>query len=646
MLIFDQLRKNDPSLRAMSLGVIVAMGILLAGLWYVQIVSAKRYQQSLETQAFRTVRTPAIRGKIYDRNGIALAENQPSYTVNLYLEELRSQFQDRYRDLKAGRRLLRSETAALGREARYQVASNLVARVSDTLRQPLELTPVSFHRHYSQKLSLPLELVDELTPQQIAFYWERHAALPGLGLDVQPARLYPFGTTAAHLLGYLHRNDTSEMDLQMPFHYRLPDFKGAVGIEGGFDEYLRGRAGVKSVLVNNLGYRQSETEWAPSEPGNNVHLTIDVGLQRVAEKALRSVYGPTKTRGAVVVMDPRSGDVLVLASSPTFDPNSFPGISQTEFDKLNDEKVKAFYNRATQGYLAPGSIFKVISGLAALEEGTLDPAEKLNNPGFIRVGNGRPIKDTAPPGDYDFVRAFKLSSNTYFVHHGVKIGALKIVELGRRFFLGQPTRVPTLQDGRGYFPTDDDLARGWFDGDTANLSIGQGKIAVSPLQMAVMTSALLNGGKVYWPRLVESITPLDPASPQPERHFPAAQIRGELGVQPKNLALIREAMLADVEDRKEGTGRRAAVDGLTIGGKTGTAQVQQGRAIVDHITWFISFAALTPEAPAKYVVVVMVESGASGGLTCAPVAGEVYQEIKRREQAAGALPKGTLAQLD
>lgn len=635
MLILDQLRKNDPPLRALSVLVLLAMGALLAGLWHLQIVNARRYQASLETQAFRTVRVPAIRGKILDRNGVALADNQPSYVVNLYLEELRGQFQEQFRRARADLRLDRAGVSELGRQTRYAVASNIVAHIGGALRQPMELTPAAFHKHYEQKLSLPLTLADGLTPQQIALYWERHAAQPGLGLDVQPARLYPFGSTAAHVLGYLQRHDTAESDLQRDFHYRLADYRGVVGVEGAFDEFLRGQAGVKSVLVNNLGYRQSETVWSPAEPGHNLQLTIDIGLQQVAEKALRAVYGP-ETRGAVVVMDPQSGDVLALVSSPTFDPNSFPGIAPAEYARLNDDRLKAFYNRATQSYVAPGSIFKMVTALACLEAGSINPAEKLHNPGFFRIGNAPPIGDTAPKGDYDFVRAFKLSSNTYFAHHGVAAGAARIADIGNRLFLGRPTGIPTLQDGKGYFPTEADLARGWFDGDTANLSIGQGKIAVTPLQMAVVTSAMVNGGKVYWPRIVERVTPLDPASPQEPQEFPRARVRGELNANPKNLELIRHAMLADVEDQNEGTGRRAAVPGLTIGGKTGTAEVKRGRVLLDKITWFASFAALGPEAPAKYVVIVMVESGAAGGLTCAPVAGQIYREIKKREDAAAA----------
>ncbi len=638
MLIFDQLRRNDPPLRALSVLVLVSMGVLLAGLWYVQVVSARRYQASLETQAFRTVRVPAIRGKIYDRNGIALADNQPSYVVNLYLEELRGAFQQHYRELRRslppGTRLSTREVIELGRLSRYQVASNIVMGVSHTIGTPVELTPADFQRHYDQTKSLPVTLLGELTPQQIARYWERHAGRPGLGLDVQPARYYPFGPTAAHLLGYLQRSDRSEKDLQTSFHYRLPDYHGAIGIEGAFDDHLRGQAGVKSMLVNNLGYRQSETTWSPSEPGNNVVLTIDVGLQRTAEDALRRVYGPSKTRGAVVVMDPNSGDLLALASSPSFDPNQFPGISHEEYARLNSEEMKAFYNRATQGYLAPGSIFKIVTALACLEAGAIDPKEKMHNPGYFRTGRGAPMKDTAPPGDYDFERAFKRSSNTYFATHAVAVGAPRLVDMGRRFFLGQPTDLPTLQDGRGYFPTDADLRRGWFDGDTANLSIGQGKIAVSPLQMALMTSAIVNGGIIYWPRVVDRIAPLDPASPAQPVVLPRARVRGELGVNPASLEIVRRAMLADVEDQVEGTGKASAVSGMTIGGKTGTAEVKRGRALVDKITWFVSFAALTPQSPAKYVVVVMVEGGASGGRTCAPVAARIYEEIKRREDGA------------
>jgi penicillin-binding protein 2 len=269
--------------------------------------------------------------------------------------------------------------------------------------------------------------------------------------------------------------------------------------------------------------------------------------------------------------------------------------------------------------------------LAGLEAGTINPSVTITNPGFIRVGN-RPIRDTAPPGVYNFQLAFIKSCNTYFIHYGLEMGVDKILSMGRRFHLGESVELPTLQNVRGFFPNREWIQRQrgrgdpWTDGDTANLSIGQGAIAVTPLQMAVMTAAVANGGKVLYPRIVQRIEPQEPAGDEDTAQVFPNRVRNELGVKPANLALIRDAMRGDVED--EGSGWRAAVAGMQVCGKTGTAEVKRGGMLVDKITWFVSFA---PYENPRYVVVVMVQSGASGGGTCAPIAQQIYRAIKERE---------------
>jgi penicillin-binding protein 2 len=455
-----------------------------------------------------------------------------------------------------------------------------------------------------------------------------------MDVDIQPVRTYPHGATAVHLLGYVRRDDSSAEGEEAFFNHRLPDFRGIVGVEALFDQKLRGEAGAKSVLVNNLGYRQSETILTPAEPGQNVVLTIDLGVQKAAESALR-IYGEN-TRGAVVVMDPHNGDILALASSPVFDPNIFVrGITHDQWERLNDERLRPQINRALQENYAPGSIFKTVVALAALEQGIhpneihqvqADPSRAGR--GCIYVGR-RKIEDTAPPGAYDFRRAFKLSSNSYFINAGLRVGISNIIRMGAKLHLGERTGLLTRgQETPGIFPSERRIRSGWVDGDTANACIGQGEINVTPVQMAVMTSAIANGGKVLWPRLaarLESQLPGDMVA----TNLPAARLRDYLGVKPRTLEVIRAAMLADVED-SDGTGRAAQVPGFRVCGKTGTAQVMNERnQVIDHTTWFISFA---PYESPRYVVVVMVESGGSGGGTCAPIAKEIYQALQRRDQ--------------
>ena len=662
MLIFDQLRKDDPQLRTVALAVSGGLGVLLAGLWWVQVVSARDYEDSLETQSYRTVRIPAVRGKILDRNGQVLAENQPTYNISLYLEELikpfsaaerrelaRAKAQTRQRiDLEQKalkRRLTKEERKRLAltgeererlrMEARWLVASNVVAQVSRKLGQPLSLDITNFQRHYQTCLALPFPVLSSLTSTQIALFEEQCSGIPGVDVEMQSIRVYPCQASAGHVLGYLRRDDSSLEGEDAFFSYRLPDYRGVLGIEAGCDKELRGAAGAKSVLVNNVGYRQNENVWSMAEPGHNVVLTLDSRIQQAAEGALNTTAAGADARGAVVVMDVNTGDILAMASSPAINPNyAVQGFPAGEYQRWQDPVLRPVINRATYENYQPGSIFKTVVAMACLEQG-LDPKATIYNPGYIYIGR-RPISDQALPGVYDFERAFRKSSNVYFITNGLQAGAANIVRLGQRLHLGERIGLPTRQETAGTFPSRQRITAHWTDGDTANLCIGQGEIDVTPLQMAVVTSAIANDGKVLWPRLVARIESQDPASGEPPRLFPESRVRDELGVTPRTLALLREAMLADVEDA-DSTGHRAAVPGLRVCGKTGTAQKKNIEGVTEEdVTWFISFA---PYERPRYAVVVMVEveQGGSGARTCAPVAQKIYLALQRCQQET--LPK-------
>jgi penicillin-binding protein 2 len=665
MLIFDQLKRGDAQLRMITLMVMGGLAVLLGGLWWVQIVCANEFRANLETQSFRSIRLPAVRGKILDRGSTALADNRPTYNLNLYLEEMRKLFQQAYsaeilrvrkelavaadaEQKRLGRKLNASERRKfvltterrleVGRQTRYGVVREYLDRFSKGLQEPLAIDEVRFAKHYQTKLALPLPVLENLNPMQIARFEEQNFNSALLDLEVQPLRFYPHGTTAAHVLGQLTKDDTSKEGEESFYNYRLPDFRGLVGIEAAFDSKLRGKAGAKSVLVNNLGYRQNETIWTPVEPGQNVVLTIDFQIQQAAERSMARL-GPSgaNTRGAVVVMDCRNGDILALVSLPAFNPNQFvEGMPRDEWQRLNDPKLRPQINRATQENYAPGSIFKVITGIASLENG-LNPEQKFYNPGETHVGR-RAIKDLAPPGDYDFRRALLKSSNSYFIDNGIKSGIANILRVARQFHLGERSGLPTRQEVSGILPTDKRIRAGWTDGDTANLCIGQGELAVTPLQMTVMAAAVANGGKVFRPRLVQRVEPQNNVMTAKAEIFSAAEVRTELNVKSRTLKIVRDAMLADTED-SEGTGYTAfhESDGKTprlknfrVCGKTGTAQVMNERnQTIDHTTWFASFA---PYEEPRYAMVVMVESGGSGGGTCAPIARDIYLAIQKQEQ--------------
>ena len=659
MLVFDELKKNEPHLRLVAVMLVAGLCILLAGLWWVQVVSSGEYQSHLETQQFRSIRLPAVRGKILDREGRVLAENQPRYNISLYLDDLHQPFDAAYGELlksaraaqkaniaRAEKKLDRSLTKterkqfaftpeqlqALREQARDGVAGNLVAQVAQKMNQPIAFDAVMFNRHYESRLALPFPILKNLDASQIARFEESYTNRIGVEVELQSVRSYPLGDTAVHLLGYLQRHDDSQEGEDAVFNYRIPDFSGAVGVEYGFDDQLRGRAGAESLQVNSQGYRQSETIESQPEPGQNVVLTLDLDLQRAAEESLKNHRG-ADARAAIVVMDVHNGDVLAMVSSPTINPLYFTGglsPQETENERVRraDMKLRPEINRATQENYAPGSIFKPIIGLAALEAG-LNPNAIVDNPGYIYVGK-RHITDLAKPGKYDFRRAVMDSSNTYFITAGLGAGIANIVELAEKFQLGEKCTIPTRQETAGNMPTLDRINEGWSDGDTANVCIGQGEVSVTPLQMAVVYSAIANGGTVYWPRLVSRVEPQDPMSREAATNFPSALVRDRIGVSARNLQILHKAMLAETED-PEGTGGLARVAGFHICGKTGTAQVMdEHNREIDRTTWFASFA---PYENPRYAVIVMVESGTYGGPTCAPIAHDIYETILEKEKS-------------
>lgn len=666
MLVVDELKKNDPQLRLLALVLAGGFFILLTGLWWVQIVSAREYQNHLEMQAYRTIRVPGVRGKILDREGRVLAENQARYNLSLYFDDLNDEFNREFDQLRPVNivakgppfwkfwshtrttqtnrvHLTQKQKDALMWQARYNVVNRITEEASRRLGEPLTLDVKKFVHSYEDERAMPFTILTDLDSAKIARFQENFASELGVNLVLQSVRSYPLGTTAAHVLGELKQDDSSLDGEESFFNYRLPDYRGETGVEGKFNSLLHGHAGGASVQVNSMGYRQSEHVDVPPVPGENVTLTIDLDLQRAAEKAIVDRHG-ADAHAAIVVMDVRNGDVLAMASSPTFDPNNFAqGWSPDKYQEFQESGAEK--NRAIYENYAPGSIFKTVVALAALENG-LNPEEMYRvqadptrpGKGCIYVGK-RKIDDQAAPDDYNFKRAFIHSSNAYFVNAGLThAGIDNIVRIGQEFHLGERTGLLANQETRGNFPTDKQIHSGWTAGDTANVCIGQGPVDITPIQMAVMISAIANNGTVLWPRLVERIEPQDPASGETATNFPAGVVRDRLTVHPRSLTILHDAMYADVNS-SEGSGVRAAVTGLSICGKTGTAQVQNPQnQTIGYNYWFASFA---PFENPKYAVVAMVQIpgplAGFGGTICAPMAHDVYEAILKKETAPKSL---------
>jgi len=630
MIILEQIRRKDYRLGSVAVFLLLGMGILMTGLWYVQIISSRQYEESQRNQSIRTIRIPAVRGKIMDRHGSVIAEDQPTYSLSAYLEELRPHFRSAWRENRPKRKLSHNESLNLQIAVRHQVVSNFVARIG--LDAPMEVSPEDVEKHFSELRALPLPVMSNLDPSSVARFMEKSNQIPGFDIEVCPTRHYP-EISVAHLVGHL-RKEVSVKEETATYNYRLPDFRGVIGLEQAYDEKMRGQPGTRTMLVNHLGYRQSESLIVPSQPGSHVYLTLDLEIQKVAYTALSN---SGHEAGAAVVLDVNNGDVIALTSYPTFDPNEFiPSISSKKWTEYRNSKPSPLLFRATQERYPPGSIFKIISGLAVLESGVVKTNDFMYSPGQYRLGR-RNIGDTAPAGDYDFRKAFKHSSNTYFIHHGLVCGIENIIQMGNQFFLGQRSGLLPRQEVAGQFPTPKEVKHNWHDGDTANIAIGQGRITVTPLQMGLMTAAIANGGRVFRPRLVARIEPADPDAFTEAMTFPQGKIRGQLRVNPLNLEALQHAMWADVHEA-DGTGHRSKIEDYAVCGKTGTAEVRTGGRR-DKITWFASYA---PYERPRYAVVVMLESGISGGLT-APIAKTIFEALRDRDIELSRRPNGALA---
>ncbi len=567
MFLFDILKPGDRRLRVLSIIVVSGLGILLTGLWFVQIVFGSHYETNSRKQSLKRVGIPAIRGRILDRGGQVLADNRPHYNAILFLEDLQHQFDQAYKQLtnsfrqqnpqyvaaKGRLRLPKDVSRKLLLAADCNVISNITAEVGAVVEEPRILNTNAFLRHYNSYPYVPFEIMPDMDPKQLARFAEQLSGQPDLEIETEPVRNYPNGSIAAHVLGYVQREYVESDDIS----YTLPDYAGKTGVERLYDSQLRGHSGVRLVLVNSMNYRQREEVEAPNGPGDDIYLTIDLNIQRAAETALAAAPGAhSPVRGAVVVMDCRNGDVLAMASSPSYDPNGFvEGLTKEEVAELNDPKHTPQLNRAIDGAFAPGSTFKIITSIACLESG-LDPNEEFDSPGYYQESpRAKRIGDTAGPGLFNFHRAFFLSSNTYFINYGKKAGLQKLLEVARRFHLGEKTDFAIHPEVAGNVPTPDKAGVTLAFSSTADVCIGQ-EITTTPLQMACMYGAIAMGGKLYWPRIASHSYSINTG--QDAQLCPPGRLRDVVRVDPRHLEIIRQAMLADTEqgpttDSKAGT---------------------------------------------------------------------------------------------
>lgn len=570
--------------------------LLLLALGRMQLELGGQYEVSLERQSIRRVRIPGVRGRIFDRAGVCLADNRPSYGIAVYVEELR-------------------QAGQLGKTV--QAVHRLLDQVAGIIGQAVPVPDRQIEEHLHSRRALPLVAWRNLGRREMARLAEAGAGLRAVDIVVDAERAYPQAGAAGHLLGYVGKMEYTAGE--EPYHYYLPDLTGRAGLERRFDGLLAGRPGGQLVRVDVAGFRHAEISTRPPVPGGDLILALDLSAQRAAERALAGAVG------AAVVLDPGNGDVLALASSPGIDPNWFcPVLPRSVWSRLLADPDKPLLNRALGGSYPPGSIFKPVVALAALEQGVIDRGYTVDCRGVFVLGRQNfSCYHGHAHGPVNLRRALEVSCNVYFYQAGLACGVDAIQATAQMLGLGRRTGIATEGETAGLAPGREwkrqARGEGWREGDTCNISIGQGALLVTPLQMAVATAAIANGGFVYRPRLVLGRRL---AGAGGYREEPPALLR-KLHWRPENLALVRNGML-DVVAGEAGTGRHVQLPGVAVAGKTGTAEYGRKEEERKH-GWMIAFAPF--EQPRYAVAMVLEEIATAGGSEVGPRMRQLLGEL-------------------
>ncbi|NLC47684.1 MAG: penicillin-binding protein 2 [Firmicutes bacterium] len=582
--------------------------IILARLWYMQIIRGEHYSTLAEGNRIRRIPVTAPRGIFYDRNGEPLVSSRLSFTVSILPTALTE-----------------------NREEVYEELAEIIGISSSEIKQEVEK---SANRPFE-----PVRLLRDASPEIVTKIEERRLDLPGVIVEEMPVRNYIYGEFASHLFGYLGKISEEELVQWRDEGYRMTDVVGKTGLERVYEKYLKGQDGGEQVEVDAAGRPISLLGFANPVPGNDLLLTIDHKVQLAAEEALdqqleamaKSKY-PNAKAGSVVVLDVETGQVLAMASKPGYDPNSFVGgISSKELEEMLKNPYHPFTSRVLRVAEPPGSIFKLITATAALETGKVTLHDRFYCTGKDRYG--KRCWRHSGHGQQTLLEGIKNSCNIVFYELGRRVGIDELARYARMYGLGKPTGfelpgeraglVPDRQWKRENFKRADNQI--WYEAETMDVAIGQGALQTTPLQMASAIAAIGNGGTIYRPYVVQKV--LSPEGEELKSFQPVAT--GQLQVSPDTLAVLRQGM-QDVTD-PGGTAYGAfAGFPVAVGGKTGTAQNSQG----DDHAWFV---ALAPIEDPEVAIVVFIEQGGSGGGFAAPVARKVlasYFNVEQKEEQA------------
>ncbi len=584
----------------LAAGIIIVFAILVfCRLWFLQISNNEEFIDKAYNNRVRVRQLIAPRGHLLDRNHVPLVTNRPSFNVLLIRENSNN-----------NERLLKKLAAVLNLD------------VSELWERIRESEDISLH--------LPILLQEDINWEALAYLENHKHDFPGIRIEVTPMRVYHYGDLAAHLIGYLGTISKHELTQYPEGVYIGSDKIGKMGLEKLREHDLRGEKGTSYSEVNAQGFEQQLLKRIDPLPGKELHLTLDVKMQQVAEAMMNA----GENSGAVVALDVNSGRVLALASTPTIHLDEFiGGISQKNWDAYLQNIKKPLLNKAVQGLYPPGSTYKMITALAGLDKGVITADTVFYCPGYYSFGNRiyRCWKHSGH-GAVNLKRAIAESCDVYFYQVGQQVGVDGLAEYAKKLGLGEKTGLEIENEKEGLIPTQKWKRKRykieWQEGETLSVAIGQGFNLVTPLQIAVMTSTLANGGKKFRPQIIEKVVSPDGKIVEEFKPILVSELKGVDGY----IRLIQEGMF-EVVQGKRGTARRAHIEGINVAGKTGTAQVvkiAQYRHLKeedipykyrDH-AWFTCYA---PAEKPEIAVTVLVEHGLHGSSGASPIAKAVLE---------------------
>jgi penicillin-binding protein 2 len=585
--------------------VALILAILLGGLWRLQVLGASNYRVLAEANRIRKVPVLAPRGKLFDREGRILVDNYPSVTCYLLREQVRD----------AG------------------PASPELALIARGLNIPVDQIQSILRRYQTAPKYEPIPLKKDITADEQAFIAAHRDELPELETQDEQRRLYPSGGFAAHLIGYV--GEVSEQMLDDPRYstYSPGDVVGRSGVEQTYDSLLRGTDGSRDIIVNSHGKEVGQLGQELAIPGQDLRLTIDLDLQMAAERALQG------KNGAIVAMDPHTGEILALASRPTFDPNAFAvRLTKAYWSSIINDPDHPLLDKAIQAQLAPGSTFKIIMSVAGLEENVAQDLHVQCNGGATFFGHFYACDKHH--GAVDIHNAIPLSCDTYYYTLANRLGIDTIAKYATELGLGQKTGIDLPDEVNGTMPSTawklKTQHQPWYAGETISVGIGQGAVAATPIQLARAISGIASGGVLRRPHVVFADEVPDNLRQAISENLPGS---GERSVQlsTANWQLITDAM---AQTTVTGTAAAVHLEGIDFAGKTGTAQVVNHSAGAKSLgkgneranAWFVGMA---PRRNPDIVVAVLVEHGGWGGEASAPLGAQIINAFvtkQRRQQ--------------